>query len=120
VALYNSVDGPNWDNNTNWLVSPVEYWFGILVSGNRVIKIELQRNGLKGPLPDAIGDLSALTHLDMNNNQISGSIPESIGQLTGLKMIRLGVNDITGTVPSSLGNRSVFAWKFDTAERPDS
>jgi len=26
VALYNSTDGPNWTDNTNWLTAPVSQW----------------------------------------------------------------------------------------------
>jgi len=37
VDLYNSTDGPNWYNQTNWLTSkPVSKWYGIKVANSRV------------------------------------------------------------------------------------
>ena len=39
VALYNSTDGSNWTNNTNWLTGNVDTWFGVTVSGNRVTEL---------------------------------------------------------------------------------
>ena len=55
VALYDSTDGINWNNNTNWLTGPVSSWYGITVTGNRVTKIDLEDNNLQGNLPSEIG-----------------------------------------------------------------
>ncbi|MBI4649364.1 MAG: hypothetical protein HY738_22885, partial [Bacteroidia bacterium] len=44
VALYNSTDGDNWFNNTNWLIGPVSTWYGITISENRVIRITIWGN----------------------------------------------------------------------------
>ena len=47
VALYNSTNGDNWHNNTNWLTNePIENWVGITVTDNRVTKIRLYSNNL--------------------------------------------------------------------------
>ena len=29
VALYNSTDGPNWTDNSNWLSGTVDSWYGV-------------------------------------------------------------------------------------------
>ena len=36
VALYQTTDGTNWSDNTNWLTGPVAQWFGVVVAGDRV------------------------------------------------------------------------------------
>ena len=41
VALYDSTDGDNWDNNDGWLEAPVSEWHGVTVSGDRVVSLYL-------------------------------------------------------------------------------
>ena len=52
VDLYNNTDGPNWTNNSNWLVpgQEVRTWYGVF-AGNRVTSINLVNNNLSGTLP---------------------------------------------------------------------
>ena len=60
VALYNSTNGPNWTNNTNWLTdAPLGDWHGVETDENgRVTKLELGFNNLSGSLPPELGDLT--------------------------------------------------------------
>ena len=51
VALYNSTDGDNWNNNTNWLSGPVDSWNGIIVHDSWVSYIDLGNNNLNGTIP---------------------------------------------------------------------
>jgi len=105
VALYNATDGANWNNNTNWLSSePISSWYGVTVSGDRVIKIQLSSNNLKGSLPSQIGNLSYLQELILPNNKISGTIPTAIGNLYYLIRLYLYSNQLSGTIPNELGN----------------
>jgi len=104
VALYDSTDGANWTNNTNWLTGNVSTWFGISVSGDRVTGIQLDNNNLSGPLPPAIGDLTNLEELICEWNQISGSIPAELWNLTNLRHLKLSDNLLVGTLPPEIGN----------------
>jgi hypothetical protein len=75
VALYESTDGDNWDNNDGWLEAPVAYWYGVTVSGDRVVGLDLERLGLSGSLPPEMGDLTAPQNLNLRSNQLTGQIP---------------------------------------------
>ena len=105
VDLYNSTDGSMWYNHENWLTaSPVQTWYGITVSGDRVIYIGFYSNYLGGSLPSSLGNLTNLQQLNLTFNHISGSIPSSLGNLTNLTFLSLSFNQFTGNIPSQLGN----------------
>jgi len=104
VALYESTDGDNWTDYTNWLAGPVSTWFGITVTGNRVTKIDLQENHLQGEIPSEIGNLTALTRMYLIDNEISGAIPTSMSNLIQLQVLHLNENQLTGSIPPQLGN----------------
>ena len=125
VAFYNSTNGDNWIINNYWLESSVELWFGIEISNNRVVKIDLNYNNLSGYIPEEIGDLDGLTYfsiydnnidsispaagectllysLVINNNPIN-HLPPEIGDLSNLKYLDFGETEIT-SLPDELGN----------------
>src|SRR6266496_1940534 len=105
VDLYNSTNGPNWNNHTNWLTkSPVSTWYGIGVVNTRVTMIRLERNNLNGKIPSSIGNLVNIYILYLDHNQLSGSIPSSLGNLVGLSKLHLDNNQLSGFIPSSIGN----------------
>ena len=112
VILYNSTDGPHWNNHTNWLTSsPVKTWYGIKVTNRRVIVISLSGNGLNGRIPSSIGRLANLDTLDLSWNYgyrygpgLKGPIPSTIGNLLNLQWLDLGVNQLRDSIPSSIGN----------------
>ena len=81
VALYHATDGDNWTNNDNWLSdAPIGSWYGVTTDDNgRVIGLTLWFNNLSGTMPPELGDLTALTRLDLN-----GRIPTALGNLTAL------------------------------------
>ncbi len=115
VALYNATNGPGWTNRTNW-INPnrlVSTWYGITVTGNRVTQINMNPtnpaftgNNLVGTIPPEIGNLTALTSLDLAYNKISGSIPGQLGSLTNLVFLNLSNMQLTGSIPTSMGNLS--------------
>ena len=132
VALYNSTDGANWINSSNWLVGDpcVDDWFGVtcdatdtlvtrvnLASNNLVgvlpselsslinlIKLDLNFNQLVDGIPLELGNLSQLIELLLRGNQLSGSIPIELGNLSNLKILLLGSNLLSGSIPIQLGN----------------
>jgi len=105
VALFQSTDGPNWNNNAGWLVNNQACtWYGIncqIVTGS-LTHVMLDNNGLTGTLPPEIGNLS-LSWLVLSNNEIGGELPGSIGNL---QVENLVVNNtfLTGPLPLSMVN----------------
>jgi Leucine-rich repeat (LRR) protein len=105
VDLYNSTNGPNWYNNTNWLTTaPVSTWYGVSVRNNRVDFLYEGFNALSGAIPATIGNLDSLDILNLEYNQLSGAIPSSIGNLSKLNTLYLYNNQLSGNIPSSIGN----------------
>ena len=106
VALYEATDGPNWVNNDGWLTdAPLGEWFGVWANGQgRVVSVDLNRNGLKGTIPPALGSLADLEQLLLGRNDLSGPIPPELGSLAKLLLLDLGSNDLSGPIPPELGN----------------
>ena len=115
VALYNATDGPNWQNNTNWLSDrPLSEWHGVTTDANgRVIGLNLNTNHLVGKIPREVGDLDLLRVLDLSNdiapcekqgcNRLSGKIPAELGRLKNLRYLNLSINELSGEIPEELG-----------------
>ena len=105
VALYNSTDGANWTDHTDWLLtnSPCN-WYGVFCSDGRVTALDLGYNQLTGPLPPELGNLINLTELDLAGNQLQNSIPAQLGDLSNLLILELRSNQLSGSIPAELGN----------------
>ncbi|WP_424963186.1 leucine-rich repeat domain-containing protein [Ekhidna sp.] len=109
VALYNATDGTNWDNNSNWLIEPVDEWNGVTTTGNRVTLLGwLSGNGLIGSLPPELGNLSELRTLYLQGNELTGLIPSELGNLSKLESLYLYNNQLFGSIPPELGNLSAL------------
>lgn len=110
VALYNGTDGPNWIDNTNWGTDPNPCtWHGVtcLHGGDThgpVVLLNLSSNGLAGPIPPELGDISELLSLLLFDNALTGPIPSELGGLTSLTALWLNGNQLTGSIPASLAN----------------
>src|SRR5436189_3685438 len=99
VDFYNSTDGLNWKNNSNWLnAEPLANWHGVLIKDNRIVQIELDYNNLKGIMPCSLGNLSNLTDLTLYGNKLRDSIPSCLGNLVHLNTIDLSHNHLTGKI----------------------
>ena len=89
----------------NWATTVgMDMWDGIIVAGTppRVTELGLNR-AVDGSLPVALGDLSALTRLNLEHNNLTGAIPVALGDLSGLTYLNLGNNfGLTGSIPTEL------------------
>lgn len=115
IDFYNATGGDSWTGNSGWKTPPLDAdgfampgtesgWFGLTVSGDNVIQIDMGSNNLSGSLPASIQDLTELRYLMLNSNNISGSLPTQIGNLSDLRYLWLSGNNISGSFPSALGN----------------
>ncbi|CAM9778659.1 unnamed protein product, partial [Ectocarpus sp. 8 AP-2014] len=97
VALFRSTDGASWQTNTNWGTdAELATWAGVEVNHEgRVVKLILRNKNLNGPIPEALGTLTELTHLSLRGNHLTGSIPEGLGALSKLARLILSSNQLT-------------------------
>ena len=105
AALYDSANGPDWTNRTNWLSgAPLRSWYGVSTNAQgRVTEVDLALNNLNGSIPPEIGKLDALKSLNLYGNQLSGEIPAELGELRNLTNLELRFNQFSGTIPPELG-----------------
>ena len=90
----------------NWSVDrAMTNWDGLTLGGTpqRVTRLVLEREGLTGSIPAAVGDLAGLKRLRLGLNDLTGSIPDSLGRLTELEYLGLSYNELTGPIPVELG-----------------
>lgn len=109
IIFYNSLDGPNWTENTNWgTLAPVKDWAHVTTAGNRVIALDFFGvGGLTGQIPTEIEDLVNLEYLGIGiESGVTGPLPSSIGNLTELKRLRIQGTGNSGALPASIGNLS--------------
>ena len=105
VELYAATEGASWTRSDNWLEGPVRTWFGVTLDDSRthVVRLRLPANGLRGPIPAAIGQLSKLRNLQVQTNALTGGIPPEIGQLAELEVLSLFLNQLSGSIPREVG-----------------
>ncbi len=104
AVLYNTTSGNNWTSRKNWLTGgQLEAWGGVTTDDDdRVKKLELKGNGLEGPFPPILADLSALETLDLSENGLTGSVPSELGSLQQLRTLILADNLLDGPIPVEL------------------
>ncbi|MBN1597830.1 MAG: T9SS type A sorting domain-containing protein [Bacteroidales bacterium] len=105
IALYDSTDGDNWDDNTGWKTGYVDTWYGIELEEGRVVNIYLQGNNLIGNIPPAIGDIDSLQRIYLNGNSgLTDSLPPELGNLKKLDRLYIYSCNLIGSIPPELGN----------------
>ncbi len=107
IDLYEATDGPNWEDNTNWLTdAPIGNWYGVTSPSNvEVTQLNLSMNGLMGKIPTSIAYLRELTDLILNNNdRLYGNIPASLWNLRNLRDLNLVSTNLTGQIPPDIGS----------------
>jgi Leucine-rich repeat (LRR) protein len=83
------------DLSGNEFNSTFPYW---LTSIQTVSEINLAYCGLHGPIPKAVGNLTALADLLLYMNSLEGAIPESLGRLCNLRILSLFDNNLGGDI----------------------
>jgi hypothetical protein len=113
IALYNSTDGANWSNPTNWMgpVGTECTWFGVecrMIDVNPlemyVYSLDVSGNNLTGIIPPELENLSGMRSLYLGGNDLIGSIPPGLGSLQNLLTLSLHSNHLSGAIPPELGN----------------
>jgi len=87
IALYNSTDGPNWIDSTNWLGTPGTEcsWAGVTcdADGNHIQQLDLSGNNLNGHIPTKLENLTQLQELWLQGNQLN-SVPIELTTLANV------------------------------------
>jgi hypothetical protein len=102
VDLYNSTNGPGWQNNTNWLSAyPLDTWYGVTLDANthRLIRLSLNANRMAGPIPVSIGNLLDATFIDFSINGLTDTLPATLNNLIKLDTVNLLGGYLTGKIP---------------------
>ncbi len=104
VALYQATQGPDWavDRRLHWRREvPPARWTGVIFNAQgQVTSLALAGVGLRGQLPAALGQLTALEALDLAGNRLYGPLPRELEQLSLLQKLNLGGNAWTGCLPA--------------------
>jgi len=131
MSFYDALDGPNWKKNKNWgSDKPISDWDCIWYNEElKQLHMVFVNNGLKGKLPESIGDLADwLSDFQINEPDLTGTLPQSFAKLTRLQDFRIrntgieslpdvfgdmkelnhvfiqGNKNMTGPIPESIGS----------------
>ena len=104
TGLHDLTGGSSWANRGAWGTdAPLEDWHGVATDGGRVVEVALPGNGLAGPLPGEIANLTELAVLDLTENDLSGAVPSALAGLRELAELRVGRNaGLEGALPFAL------------------
>ena len=103
------------DNNTytlDWATTAsMDDWSYVELDSNRVDRLFVDQPSsvLKGPVPPALGGLTALEEFTLDHGggdgkgELNGTIPPELGSLSTLKFLTLRYNKLSGAVPPELG-----------------
>lgn len=95
INFFYAMDGPNWENNTNWCSDqPLGEWFGIYVgSSGHVEQLTLFDNHLNGVLTNDLEALKHLTILQLMESRGTVSNWEALFNLPSLTFLVYGIGD---------------------------
>ena len=88
TALYNSTNGDEWKNNTNWFSDePLYKWYGLnanywpesTIEVDDIVEIQLFNNNLRGTLPVEFAHImSKANSIQIEGNGLYGAIPKEV------------------------------------------
>ncbi|XP_048129453.1 probable LRR receptor-like serine/threonine-protein kinase At3g47570 [Rhodamnia argentea] len=95
----------SWNDSTDFC-----RWYGVTCSRrhHRVTVLDLNSQGLSGPISSNIGNLSFLRELWLQNNSFGPEIPSQIGRLRRLQLLDLSNNSLTGEIPRNISGCSIL------------
>ncbi|TGO03388.1 hypothetical protein PN36_06870 [Candidatus Thiomargarita nelsonii] len=103
IALYESTDGANWENNTGWNVTNTPCsWNGVTCQGKHVTRLSLGNNSLKGSISAKFLKLKNLESLKLSDNELNGTSLKKFKKLKSLKTLWLNNCKLSGKIPNSL------------------
>ena len=110
AVLYNTTGGNKWTGRKNWLTGgQLEAWGGVTTDDeDRVTHLDLTGNGLAGPIPPILADLSELETLKLADNRLTGSIPTELGSLQHLRELDVSSNLLDGPIPAELNKLTLL------------
>ncbi|XP_076943506.1 receptor-like protein EIX1 [Bidens hawaiensis] len=91
---------------TNFQFNPLP---NVLGSLSNLQHLDISGANLSGPIPHQLANLSNLLELDLSDNLLWGPIPFSSRDLTSLISLDLSKNKLGGAIPKSFGNSSSLA-----------
>lgn len=107
LEFYENTNGNEWRDNRNWLSEThLSNWKGVVLNKHdRVVKLLLARNNLKGKNSlKSITKLAEINEIDFRDNMLSGEIPQEVRELARLEGLYLYNNELSGLIPhESLG-----------------
>ena len=86
--FHETTGGSAWKDSDGWLGDALlSDWFGVDTdSVGRVVALDLPENGLSGTIPESLGELAALTRLNVAGNDLEGRLPQSLAKLPFLDL----------------------------------
>ena len=104
AEFYAATGGDSWNRRDGWnTVESVGDWHGVSSRGGRVRVVALEENGLTGPVPPEIANLTALEAINLGGNRLVGEFPAEIASMADLASIRFSGNEgMRGPLPFQL------------------
>ncbi|XP_058226973.1 tyrosine-sulfated glycopeptide receptor 1 [Rhododendron vialii] len=103
ISFYHNISSPP-PSPLNWSTAiDCCSWEGIACDTNgRVTRLWLPFRGLLGTLSPALGNLTALSQLNLSHNSLSGSFPDGFfSSFNGIQIMDLSFNRLVGQLPLS-------------------
>jgi Leucine-rich repeat (LRR) protein len=103
VALYDSTNGENWENNTGWKTTnePCN-WNGVTCEKKHVTGLTLWNNNLKGSISKDFFKLKKLKFMALFNNDLNSTSLKNFKKLKSLQTLLIDNCKLTGKIPNSL------------------
>ena len=113
--LYNALGGSHWKVQGNWATdAELSKWEGVTFNNDigGVTEVIINDFGLKGEIPQSIGDLTCLKTFRIENEPgVTGTLPASFGNLVNLESLSLNGTSLT-SLPDIFSKMTKLRWVF--------